>query len=89
MKDQTNTQILDGLLHQIPLWPSTFGGCRNTDDWEKHISARGSRFCRLCYEREIERRCSDNNGEVFDFVESLGRSYKLYHSLLKNMKVSK
>ena len=86
MKDLTNTQILDGLLDQAPLWPSTFGACTNADDEEKHTAARGCRFCRLCYEREIVRRCADNNGEVFDFVESIGRTYVLYHSLLKNMK---
>ena len=56
MKNLLNTQILDDLMRQFPIWPSTFGGCRNSEDGGIHTSARGCGLCGICLRDELERR---------------------------------
>ena len=84
MKDMTNTQILDGIMRQHNLWPSTFGGCCNSEEEGEHTSARGGGFCLYCYQRELERRIG-KDGRIYDFSENLSKTCSLYHELLKIM----
>lgn len=88
MKKLTKTQILDGIMRQCPLWPSTFSSCMFGGDGQEHTSARGGGPCLYCYQRELERRIG-RDGEIYDFSESLFTTYKIYHSLLKSMERAK
>jgi len=86
IEDLTNCEIMDEMMRQFPIWPSTFGACINHGDGEDHVSARGSRFCLLCLQREWERRTDGKDDDLYEFTNELEKVHDLYHSLLKKLK---
>ena len=89
IKELTNCEIMDGMMKQHPIWPSSFGACINHGDGDDHVSARGCGFCLRCYQREWERRTESKDGDLYEFTNELEKVHELYHNLLNKLKGAK
>jgi hypothetical protein len=77
----TTTMLLDAMMRQHPIWPSTFDTCCSDDTDVEHVPARGSGYCSKCLMRELHKRGASR--DVLDrFQAALMGAGASHHQIL-------